>query len=361
MDGNTNAPLSDSGNTLIRIGGNHPPPDDPAIELQKRADELTTAINAWLTGLTKLDTDEQAGKANDFLAQLRAIGGDTGTIEKQRDALVRPLNTQVADINLKYKALRAPVLVGIDKIKSLINAYNLRKENERKERERVAREEAAEKLRKAQEAEEEARKAVEAAARAEKAKRDAELAAQEAEAERKRLADEAMEKARLAEEAEKCAAEEKDAAEKKRLEDIALKAQQDAEAAADHAAEESERLAETATQAAVAASAAVEEAKSTDVVGAVLAAEATAKEAKQADKIANKIGNETVVAKGEMGGRGTGLRDNWVATLTDSTKAFKRYKDHPKVTELLTSLGQAEVRTGVRDLPGFVIENKRGV
>ena len=58
-------------------GGSDLPYDPAAFQpLELRAREIADAGAAWIT-LPKIETEEQAQKANDFLAQVRKIENDT--------------------------------------------------------------------------------------------------------------------------------------------------------------------------------------------------------------------------------------------------------------------------------------------
>lgn len=122
------------------------------------------------------------------------------------------------------------------------------------------------------------------------------------------------------------------------------------------AREEAERLRREAEEKAAAARANIEDAIQNEV-----AAEEAQKAAKAAEKKATSIARSKVGVKGEYSAKATTTRGTWKAHITDIDKAFAHYKDHPKVAELLTSLGSADARGGRRRIPGFDIKEDRKV
>lgn len=78
------------------IGGNQPP---GPIEFAQIA---IADLRAWLTETPVIETDEQARAGGLFVERLRKTLGE---VEDERDAKVRPLNEQVAEINAEYKAV----------------------------------------------------------------------------------------------------------------------------------------------------------------------------------------------------------------------------------------------------------------
>ena len=81
------------------IGGNGPP---SLIDLAR---EAMTAVGAFLKDHPTIATEEDARAAK--LMKDRA-DGTIKDMEDERGGLVRPLNTQVAEINGRYRAIRDP-------------------------------------------------------------------------------------------------------------------------------------------------------------------------------------------------------------------------------------------------------------
>lgn len=121
---------------LRMIGDNKPPgPID-------HAETVIRDINAWLQAHPVIETEEMAREAKPYLDRAKAALEE---IESERDGKVRPLNEQVAQINLQYKAVHNtdPKKPGLfDKIvielKARVAAFMIREEEKR----RVAAEEA---------------------------------------------------------------------------------------------------------------------------------------------------------------------------------------------------------------------------
>jgi hypothetical protein len=82
------------------IGGNRPPSN------LESASESTNALNAWLAENPVIQTEDQA-KEGKLLAD--RAKGSLDELEVERDSIVRPLNTQVKEINTKYKAVANPL------------------------------------------------------------------------------------------------------------------------------------------------------------------------------------------------------------------------------------------------------------
>lgn len=123
-----------------------------------------------------------------------------------------------------------------------------------------------------------------------------------------------------------------------------LKREQEALEAAEAARLEAQRIADKAAQALQ--SAGSDLAASEQAHALMQQADDAAKVAKRATKAAST---------------GTGLRTNWVATLTDTAKAARWVwaERLPQLEAFLQDLADAEVRNGRREIPGFTITKER--
>ena len=144
---------------------------DPFTESQNRVEELTDTANQWIEKCEEIQDEDQAGRANDFRAQIRAAKTD---VENKRKDEVKPLNDQVTAINTKFKALVPFLDESLTRLNGLLEPW-LQKLEEKKQKEaRQAREEAETRRREAEaakkQAEEEAEKAEKEAAQIEKSK-----------------------------------------------------------------------------------------------------------------------------------------------------------------------------------------------
>ena len=118
-------------------------------------------------------------------------------------------------------------------------------------------------------------------------------------------------------------------------------------AAAQAAIEEARRLAEVAAQTASVAN--------PQSLSDQTALKARQENAAAALKAAEKLAKARPQAKG--GERAVGLRSVWTAALIDPAAALKHYREHrPGELKLwLQEQGDADVRAGRRDIPGFII------
>jgi hypothetical protein len=123
-------------------------------------------------------------------------------------------------------------------------------------------------------------------------------------------------------------------------------------AAAEAARREAEEKARAAAEAARAAQASAD-------LDAMEAAEALVADARQAEKAATRAENDKAHASGY--GRAVGLRSFFTPVLTDPSAALMHYvKTQPDaVKAFLTGLAEQDVRTGKRQIPGFVVEEER--
>ncbi len=124
-------------------------------------------------------------------------------------------------------------------------------------------------------------------------------------------------------------------------------------------AEEAARLREEAA----AAQRRAEELAASNRVQDQVAAQEAAKVAETASKTAARVEKAPVGIKGMAGtgSRATSERGTWKARITDIDAAFAMFKDDPKVIELLTALGSAAARGGMRTLRGFEVYEDRKV
>ena len=142
--------------TTAPIGHNNQPPYDlDAFQpLEARAREIADAGAAWIT-LAAIETEEQAQKANDFLAQVRKIEKDA---DAERKAQKQPHMDAGAEVDKAFKGLLEPLSKIAGKIKPALTAFVQAKEKaDLAEKARLAdearnaEEAAAQKLRQAQE------------------------------------------------------------------------------------------------------------------------------------------------------------------------------------------------------------------
>lgn len=109
--------------SLATIGHNKASPAEIASGALDR-------LRSFLAETPVIETLEQA-KAG---AQLAAsISKTLADIEDDRDALVRPLNQQVRDINAEFKAATSPVAVVVAELKARLTAYAEAEEARRRE------------------------------------------------------------------------------------------------------------------------------------------------------------------------------------------------------------------------------------
>lgn len=141
------------------IGGNLPP--GPIDFAQEAMVDLSTFLNETPV----IQTPEQAGKGGLFLERMRKTLAD---VEDERDAKVRPLNKQVADINAEYKAVhnedsKKPGTADklLNELKARLTAYAKAEEDKRIAAAEAARKIAEEAERVAREAEAKEREAIE--------------------------------------------------------------------------------------------------------------------------------------------------------------------------------------------------------
>lgn len=142
---------------LAGIGHNHPPalPYDLAKFqlLELRAREIADAGADWIK-LPSVDSEEHAGKANDFLAQVKSIEKETEAERKKQKA---PHDAAGKAVDAAFKGLLAPLGKIADGVKPKLLDFARRK----------AAEEAAEKARLADEARQKQEEAARLAAQAE--------------------------------------------------------------------------------------------------------------------------------------------------------------------------------------------------
>lgn len=162
------------------IGHNLPPIE----EIRQRTDDLIAAADAWLQKVPEIGDEDTAGKASDFLDQLRT---EYKAAEKERKAEKQPHIDAGKAVDEAYKPLTTRLQKAADAIKAKLTGW-LQKKQVAEDEARRKREEAA---RKAQEeadriaAEAEKANSIDAQIAADEAKERAEAAQKDAETERR--------------------------------------------------------------------------------------------------------------------------------------------------------------------------------
>ena len=126
--------------SMAGTGHNNPPPYDPEVveKLQSRIRELADAGGAWLD-LGKIETDEQAGKVNDFLTQARTAYKD---VEAARKKAKQPHLDAGTKVDSTFKALTAPLEKLAAKLKKPLADFQAEKQRKLDEEKRIEQEEA---------------------------------------------------------------------------------------------------------------------------------------------------------------------------------------------------------------------------
>jgi hypothetical protein len=90
-------------------------------------------------------------------------------------------------------------------------------------------------------------------------------------------------------------------------------------------------------------------------------AERLLKAASAAEKDAARAERQKAHATG--GERAVGLRSVWIAELTDAREALRHYRERAPLLlkEWLLEQARADVRAGIRSIPGFAITEERKV
>jgi hypothetical protein len=126
------------------LGHNNPPgPIDSAKETMD-------TLSRWLGQHPAIENDTAARAAKAEADRAKAALDD---MERERDGLVRPLNTQVAEINGRYKPVRTALERLADELRKRLGAYARALEIERVRQAEAARQAAEEAERLAREAE----------------------------------------------------------------------------------------------------------------------------------------------------------------------------------------------------------------
>lgn len=118
------------------------------VRVQQLLDRVSDDIEIGTTLI--IDSPEMLEEAQQIRGRLATVAADSGEIEKERKALVGPLNDVVKLINAGYKAPRDFIKPVMDSLGSKILAYHQEQQRiqarreaaERAERERIAREAA---------------------------------------------------------------------------------------------------------------------------------------------------------------------------------------------------------------------------
>jgi phage-related tail protein len=104
------------------IGNNQPP---SAIDFAK---ESTTAVSDWMKDRPVIETDDDARAAKVLVDRAKS---SLESMETERDGLVRPLNTQVREINDRYRSPRTLLEKVRNALVDRLTAYARRLEQER--------------------------------------------------------------------------------------------------------------------------------------------------------------------------------------------------------------------------------------
>lgn len=143
---------------LAPVGHNQPP------SLLDFARETMTDLSNWMKDRPVIASEEEAREAKLLLDR---AGNCAKDIEAERDKLVRPLNTQIDEINFKYKAVhnkdaKKPGLLDkvVNELKSRLGGFIAQEEAKRLAKAEALRREAEEAERLAREAEAKEREAI---------------------------------------------------------------------------------------------------------------------------------------------------------------------------------------------------------
>ncbi len=142
-------------NALAERGHNHPPSH---LEMTH---DVIEALAVWLDQVPVVQTHEEAKVAAELIKRANIA---TKELDAERDALVRPLNTQVKQTNNDYKIVSEPLSRCANEIKQRMIAFLRAEEARRGAKAREARERADAAKKAAQEAAERQHEAVENAA-----------------------------------------------------------------------------------------------------------------------------------------------------------------------------------------------------
>lgn len=122
------------------IGDNQPPKPDPS----ERADALIATANRWIAERPEIENAEQAGLAQEFIAQLRQNKADLEAAEKQER---QPLDLAVAAVRMRYRGPLESIGIAYtrmqQKLKPWLDREQDRLDAEAAERRRAAAEIAA--------------------------------------------------------------------------------------------------------------------------------------------------------------------------------------------------------------------------
>lgn len=138
-------------NAVIAQRGHNQPPDALGY-----APEVMGDLSAWMAEHPVIQTEDDARAAKLLLDRAKATAGD---IEDERDSKVRPLNTAIAEINSRYKAVHNTDSKKPGTLDKTVNELKARLTDFVKAEEARREREAQEKRRQAEEAERVAREA----------------------------------------------------------------------------------------------------------------------------------------------------------------------------------------------------------
>lgn len=82
--------------------------------------------------------------------------------------------------------------------------------------------------------------------------------------------------------------------------------------------------------------------------------------AKRADEKAKREANKSAGIKPKGGGRAIHIRKSYEAVLDDPEAALEHFWPHIDIEACLTALGQKKVNDGIREIPGFRVQEKKG-
>ena len=157
------------------IGHNLPPIE----EIRQRTDDLIKTADEWLANVKEIGDDDQAGKASDFLDQLRA---EYKAAETERKTEKQPHMDAAKAVDTAYKPITVRLETAAEAIKRLLTPWLQKKQRAEEEARRRREEEARQAEAEARAKAEEAAKAnsIDAQIEAEEAAKRAEAAQKEA-------------------------------------------------------------------------------------------------------------------------------------------------------------------------------------
>ena len=101
---------------MNQIGDNNPP------DMTVTADETAAALSKWMEDHPAVETEESAREAKVFMDRGKLCLKD---LDDERDAKVRPLNTQVKEINEHYRPAKTVLTTIVTEINRRFTAFRL--------------------------------------------------------------------------------------------------------------------------------------------------------------------------------------------------------------------------------------------